>query len=275
MTKIVPFEEDEDRPRVETLAVAEITQDEEIAARAEIDLDVVADYQERMAAGDEFPPLQVIRDDDGVNWLVEGWQRLEAARRNGLESIRCAIRKGDRRAALLASAAVNAQHGLRRSAADKRRAVLKLLNDPEWSRWSDREIARRCKVSNTFVGEVRSSIVTVNADSDSRLYRTKHGNVVPMNVTDIGAKPNTRLVSVERREWVEKIVSIGYRGETTTIPLGGPAEVLPAFGEREMSRLERLAGDARYARDKAFARRMEAAARKLVKAAERLRARKT
>jgi hypothetical protein len=212
MTKIVPFEEDEDRPRVETLAVAEITQDEEIAARDEIDLDVVADYQERMAAGDEFPPLQVIRDDDGVNWLVEGWQRLEAARRNGLESIRCAIRKGDRRAALLASAAVNAQHGLRRSAADKRRAVLKLLNDPEWSRWSDREIARRCKVSNTFVGEVRSSIVTVNADSDSRLYRTKHGNVVPMNVTDIGAKPNTRLVSVERREWVEKIVSIGYRG---------------------------------------------------------------
>ena len=59
---LVPFEEDERRPRIETLAIAKITQDKEIAAR-DLDLDVVAEYWERMAAGDEFPPLQVMRDD--------------------------------------------------------------------------------------------------------------------------------------------------------------------------------------------------------------------
>jgi hypothetical protein len=38
---------------------------------------------------------------------------------------------------------------------DKRRAVLTLLNDPEWSKWSDREIARLCAVSHEFVRKLR------------------------------------------------------------------------------------------------------------------------
>ncbi|HZF40417.1 MAG TPA: helix-turn-helix domain-containing protein [Blastocatellia bacterium] len=42
-------------------------------------------------------------------------------------------------------------------AADRRRAVLTLLNDAEWSRWSDREIARRCGVSPDTVGRLRRS----------------------------------------------------------------------------------------------------------------------
>jgi hypothetical protein len=189
------FEEDEGRPCVETLAIAEIKQDEEIAARP-IDPAVATEYAERMAAGDVFPPLEVMRDDNGVNWLWNGWHRLEAATRNGLASIDCAIRKGDRRAALLASAGANATHGLRRSAEVKRRDVLKLLTDAEWGKWSDREIARRCKVSNTFVGDVRASIVTVNADSENddghRRFRTRHGGVSTMNTADIGAKQPAR-----------------------------------------------------------------------------------
>ena len=155
---LVPFQEDESRPCIETLAIAEITLDEEIASRP-LDPDIVAEYPERMAAGDEFPPLRVMRDDDaGVNWLVEGFHRLEAARWNGLESIDCDISKGDRRAALLASAGANATHGLRRSAEDKRRAVQKLLTDPEWAKWSDRQIAVWCKVTHPFVGKVRAEL---------------------------------------------------------------------------------------------------------------------
>jgi hypothetical protein len=207
MTNTVPFEEDESRPRVETLAIAEIRQDEEIAARG-VDPDIVAEFQERMTQGDEFPPLQVMRDGDGVNWLWDGWQRLEAATRKGVESIDCAIRKGDRRAALLMSAGANATHGLRRSAEDKRRAVQKLLRDAEWANWSDREIARQCKVSPTFVGEVR---VSVRADSDGRRqFRTRHGGVSTMNTAAIGTKQGA------------KNVTHIYRGPTTRIPLDVP-----------------------------------------------------
>jgi hypothetical protein len=40
---------------------------------------------------------------------------------------------------------------VRRTNEDKRRAVATLLNDPEWSQWSDREIGRRCGVRDRMV----------------------------------------------------------------------------------------------------------------------------
>jgi hypothetical protein len=44
---------------------------------------------------------------------------------------------------------------VRRTNEDKRRAVATLLNDPEWSQWSDREISRRCGVSDRMVNSLR------------------------------------------------------------------------------------------------------------------------
>jgi hypothetical protein len=39
---------------------------------------------------------------------------------------------------------VNRGHGPLPNNADKRKAVSRLLADPEWGQWSDREIGRRC-----------------------------------------------------------------------------------------------------------------------------------
>ena len=121
------------------MPINEITRDAEIAAR-DIDYVLVNEYTARMAEGDEFPPVDVVTDGQ-TYWLVDGWQRLEAASHNGIDVFKCSITKGDRRTGLLASVSTNSQHGLRRSHADKRRAVEKLLKDPEWVQWSDREIA--------------------------------------------------------------------------------------------------------------------------------------
>ena len=71
-----PFEEDERRPRIETLAIAKITQDKEIAAR-DLDFDIVSEYWERLNGVTNFPPLQVMRDDHGIHWL---WDRLSSPR---------------------------------------------------------------------------------------------------------------------------------------------------------------------------------------------------
>lgn len=76
-------------------------------------------------------------------------------------------------------------HGLPRSNDDKRRAVSRLLDDPEWSKWSDREIARRCYVNHHLVSRLRS--VTGSVPSE-RTYVTKHGTVATMNTTAIGGK---------------------------------------------------------------------------------------
>ena len=56
---------------------------------------------------------------------------------------------------MLFSVGANAAHGLPRTREDKRPAVLTLLGDAEWSKWSDREIARQCGVAHSFVGSLR------------------------------------------------------------------------------------------------------------------------
>jgi len=97
------------------------------------------------------------------------------------------VREGGRRYAILFAVGANAAHGLKRSNRDKRTAVL-LLKDPEWSGWSDREIARRCTVSDRFVNGVRAAL-TPNIRSEPRTYTTKHGTTATMTVSNIGAKP--------------------------------------------------------------------------------------
>ena len=66
------------------------------------------------------------------------------------------VREGTRRDAILAAAAANATHGLRRTNADKRRAVLTLLRDPEWVKWSDRKIGAGRSVDHKTVAAIRA-----------------------------------------------------------------------------------------------------------------------
>jgi hypothetical protein len=107
-----------------------------------------------------WPPIEVY-DDGEVLWLVDGFHRVQAAKELGLQMIRANVTKGDRRAAILASVSANMAHGLRRTNEDKRKAVLTLLRDAEWGKWSDRMIAASAGVTHPFVASVRESLVTV------------------------------------------------------------------------------------------------------------------
>lgn len=122
--------------------------------RAQINQDTVDEYAADMGAGATFPPVVVFYDGSEY-WLADGFHRVAAARKLGSVDIEADIRPGTRRDAVLYSVGANAVHGMRRTNEDKRRAVMTLLNDAEWARWSDREIARRCGVTQPFVGRVR------------------------------------------------------------------------------------------------------------------------
>lgn len=121
--------------------------------RIRINEDVVAEYAEDMVAGSQFPPIIVYFD--GVTyWLADGFHRYHAAMKAEVE-IPIEVHTGTRRDAILHSVGANANHGLRRSNEDKRKAVLTLLEDKEWSEWSNRAIATQCHVSHTFVASIR------------------------------------------------------------------------------------------------------------------------
>jgi hypothetical protein len=64
-----------------------------------------------------------------------------------------------------------------------RRAVLTLLNDPEWAAWSDGEIARRANVSAPLVADLRPS---VNSYSDDARTVERNGTTYTMNTSAIG-----------------------------------------------------------------------------------------
>lgn len=128
----------------------------------------VGDYHEVLKNGGTFPPIEVIEwsDPDGgdsIFYVGDGWHRIEAFRREGKTKIPAQVvktcpdpRTAEREAIFLACQA-NKTHGLPRTADDKKKAVLTLLTDSEWSLFADRKIAGLCGVSHTFVAGIRAS----------------------------------------------------------------------------------------------------------------------
>lgn len=118
------------------------------------------------------------------------------------------------RDAILYACGANSTHGLKRTNADKRRAVMALLKDEEWGKWSDREIARRCGVDNSFASRVRRELVTVDEpQSEPRTYTTRHGTEATMKTANIGkASPGQRTKQIEAlasRDGVAMLYSAG------------------------------------------------------------------
>lgn len=153
--------------------------------RVAIDEAVVAEYAGILEEGGSLPPVVAFHD-GAQYWLADGFHRWHAYRRTSPDSIPVEVHEGGRREAVLYSVGANAAHGLRRTAADKRKAVETMLADPEWVKWSDRHIAKACAVSHTFVTGIRTSLASVASEKPSdRLYVTKHGTVSTMDTSGI------------------------------------------------------------------------------------------
>jgi len=122
-----------------------------------------------------------------------GQPRHAAAVAADKSTIAAEVREGSLRDAILFSVSANSDHGLPRNNADKRRSVMVLLEDAEWSKWSDNRIAKQCAVSQPFVGSVRASLISVISEppSETRTYTTRHGTTATMNTAAIG-KPAER-----------------------------------------------------------------------------------
>ena len=136
------------------LNVGALVLDQKLQSRTEINEQTIEDYSDAIKLGDEFPPVLVYFD--GVHYyLTDGYHRYHAYKKAGKVSILCEVVNGTFRDAVLHATGVNSKHGMRRTHADKRKAVMTLLDDFEWSDWSNAEIARQCGVSPTFVSGLR------------------------------------------------------------------------------------------------------------------------
>jgi hypothetical protein len=126
-------------------------------SRVKIDDQVVGQYTEAIKGGVVFPRVVVFHD--GLQYyLGDGFHRYLATKAVGSPGIDCDVINGTLRDALLYSYGANGEHGLQRTNADKRNVVVRMLQDIEFSDWSDREIAKHCHVSAMLVATIRREL---------------------------------------------------------------------------------------------------------------------
>jgi hypothetical protein len=145
--------------------------------------------------GAEFPPLTVFWDGEHY-WLADGFHRLgaynivmQALELPGLD-IDCEVIEGAQRDAILYACGTNAEHGIPRTNTDKQNAVKTVLTNPlvalndDGVPWTDRAIARICKVHWNTVAKWRAEYLEKSPDRAV----TRGGTTYTMNTANIGGK---------------------------------------------------------------------------------------
>ena len=199
---------------IENLEISRIRRDGGTQPRAALDDAVIAEYTDAVQAGAEFPPVAVFYDGEHL-WLTDGFHRTIAHERAGKHYIAALVHQGTQRDAVLFSTGVNAEHGLRRSNSDKRRSVEVLLRDAQWSKWSDNEIARQCKVSHELVRQMRPILQNLQDSPDRTVIVKRNGATYTMRTGAIG-RPDPDMATPEH------LKSIVYAWLTKRFP-GSPS----------------------------------------------------
>jgi ParB-like chromosome segregation protein Spo0J len=101
---------------------------------------------------DDTPPVLVLVDGESLR-LLDGFMRVDAARRLGRSTVRVEWVRGDEAAAVERAVRANASHGLPLSRRQRREPGLRLLALAPG--WSDRRIASACGVDPKSVGRWR------------------------------------------------------------------------------------------------------------------------
>lgn len=172
---------------IERLALGDIVANHDTQARVQLDWVALDEYAHAMREGAEFPAV-IVYYDNAQYWLADGFHRVEAAKAAGLDTVRADVRQGGRRDAILHACGANADHGVRRTNADKRRAVELLLKDEEWRAKGNRWIARQCVVGEATVRRVFAELSASEAQiqrPDTRLAQ-RNGTTYTIDTTNIG-----------------------------------------------------------------------------------------
>lgn len=135
---------------------AELVLDPRCQARAEVNADAVEDYRVAYEAKVVLPPLDVVLV-EGAPYVVDGWHRMAGAAKAGVAWMpTTVVGTGTIDDAIHAALAANRANGLRRTNADKRRAVQLALDSARLGDASTRVIADHLGLSPDFVSRMRA-----------------------------------------------------------------------------------------------------------------------
>jgi hypothetical protein len=201
----------------QTLKLDQIRIDGGTQPRVAIDQGIVDEYAEQYSTGVDLKPVIVFHD-GATYWLADGFHRYWANRKIKSDYIFAHVHQGTQRDAILYSVGANADHGLRRTNGDKRKAVLTMLTNPlvslddDGNPRSNYEVARYCHVSEITVRRVRKDQEEASegaSTTKSQIART------------------TRSVTRGGSTYLQDTAKIGRAKKTRKTPGISPNAVLP------------------------------------------------
>ena len=207
-------------PVVERIALDNIEATAATQVRIRIDRSVVEEYTEAYKNGAEMPALDVFREPNSDrNILADGFHRHRSAINADLKDHECNVHEGGMHEALLHALGANAEHGHRRTNADKRHAVEMALKDPEISKLRSQEIAEICRVTKRTVDKIiNEQLSSDNGNSsqdenDSQKKKKKPKPAEKEDIRDNGITVTQEEVELgELREALRAIKAFPYDG---------------------------------------------------------------
>ena len=181
------------------------TQSRDVIEQSQIDT-----YAEAMSRGDKFPAVTVFFN--GLDYyLADGFHRYFAVKKLGKTSILTNLVTGTIRDAILYSKGANADNGLHRSNATKRKCVNDMLDDFEWKDWSNVEIAKACRVSAEFVRQVKSErgikTETVKYKMGKKVFERKQTNAINTKAEPLKSKEEDEFKYDPKDEMIQSLAS--------------------------------------------------------------------
>jgi hypothetical protein len=174
--------------------------------RLVIDQPTVYNYLESMKEGDEFPLIETVFD-GSTYWLTDGFHRYHAFKLLGIKEIEVKYKPGTLMDAKLEALKANSKHGKPLSNEDKRNKVRMALEIEGFDKKSDREIAKLCEVSVSFVSSIRRPEIKIKQSKNvTKHYKNKTDNE---GVVELHPKPDANDKNTTPRENTEKIPDSG------------------------------------------------------------------
>ena len=192
---------------MQSVNLSDIRTDGGTQMRANLSDETVAEYADiirNTPVGEAIPfPAVTLFFDGSTHWLADGFHRFFAFKQAGAAEINAEVHQGTKRDAILHSVGANSSHGIRRTNADKRKAVETLLADKEWASWPQAKIAAACGVSREFVNRL-SQDLSCDRSQDATRTIERGGKTYQQNTENIGKSQAEKDAEREaRREQIE------------------------------------------------------------------------
>jgi hypothetical protein len=165
-----------------------IVVDDSVQSRVTLNNDIIDDYRNKYENGVTMPPLRAVHDKK-EHILADGFHRFYALKRAGIGEAEFVVTDGTVEDAKFISITSNTEHGLPRTNADKRRAVMMALQNECFKEFSDRGIAETLKIDHKTVSKIRREMEVDRENGKNPGIKNKFSQTTQITYFQLGISP--------------------------------------------------------------------------------------